>query len=113
MLKLEYKHLIINSNFMVKRENKTIRMITTNEEEILEKLVAEDHVFRKLNEVINFAEIASPYYMLYSGIGVQGIDILKGLKCLLVQFWEDYSDRQMERAVAENVAVKWFCGFEF
>lgn len=97
---------------MVKRENKTIKMITTNEEEILEKLVAKDHVFRKLNEVVNFAEIASPYYILYSGIGVQGIDILKGLKCLLVQFWEDYSDRQMERAVAENVAVKWFCGFE-
>ncbi|MEK6706034.1 MAG: transposase [Bdellovibrionota bacterium] len=25
---------------------------------------------------------------------------------------EDYSDRDMERAIAENVAVKWFCGFE-
>jgi len=97
---------------MVKRENKTIKMITTNEEEILEKLVAADHVFRKLNEVVNFAEIVSPYYTLYSDIGTKGVDILKGFKCLLVQFWEDYSDRQMERAVAENVAVKWFCGFE-
>ena len=48
MLKLEYKHLIINSNFMVKRENKTIRMITTNEEEILEKLVAGDWQVRSL-----------------------------------------------------------------
>lgn len=97
---------------MVKRENKTIKMITTNEEEILEKLVAADHAFRKLNETVNFAEIVSPYYCLYSEIGSAGIDILKGFKCLLVQFWEDYSDRQMERAVAENVAVKWFCGFE-
>ena len=97
---------------MVKRENKTIKMITTNEEEILEKLVSSEHPFRKLNEVINFAEIASPYYALYSDIGAAGIDILKGFKCLLVQFWEDYSDRQMERALAENVAVKWFCGFE-
>lgn len=97
---------------MVKRDNKTIKMITTNEEEILEKLVSAEHPFRKLNEVINFADIISPYYLLYSDIGAQGIDILKGFKCLLVQFWEDYSDRQMERAVAENVAVKWFCGFE-
>lgn len=97
---------------MVKRENKTISMITTNEEEILEKLVAHDHAFRKLNEVVNFAEIISPYYDLYSDIGAEGIDILKGFKCLLVQFWEDYSDRQMENALAENVAVKWFCGFE-
>jgi transposase, IS5 family len=112
MLKLGYKQLIIKQNSMVKFENKTIKMITTNEEEILEKLVVKDHTFRKLNEVINFAEIASSYYLLYSDIGAQGIDIVKGIKCLLVQFWEDYSDRQMEAAAAENVAVKWFCGFE-
>lgn len=112
MLKLEYKQLIIYSNFMVKRENMTIKMITTNEEEILEKLVPASHAFRKLNEVVNFAEVVSPYYELYSDIGTKGHDVIKGLKCLLVQFWEDYSDRQMERAVAENVAVKWFCGFE-
>jgi len=87
-------------------------MITADEEEILEKLVSSEHPFRKLNEVINFAEIASPYYALYSEIGAKGIDILKGFKCLLVRFWEDYSDRQMERALAEKVAVKWFCGFE-
>jgi len=97
---------------MVKRDNPTIKMITTNEEEILEKLVSADHPFRKLNEVVNFADIISPYYGLYSEIGAKGIDILKGFKCLLVQYWEDYSDRQMERALAENVAVKWFCGFE-
>ena len=97
---------------MVHQENKTIKMITTNEEEILEKLVAKDHTFRKLNEVINFSEIVSPYYDLYSEIGTMGIDVIKGFKCLLIQFWEDYSDRQMERAVAENIAVKWFCNFE-
>ena len=97
---------------MVKRDNPTIKMITTNEEDILEKMVAEDHPFRQLNKIINFADIASPYYGLYSEIGAKGIDILKGFKCLLVQYWEDYSDRQMERAIRENVAVKWFCGFE-
>ena len=97
---------------MVKRENKTIKMITTNEEEILEKLVSEDHAFRQLNELVNFAAIVSPYYRLYSEIGAAGIDILKGFKCLLVQFWEDYSDREMERALKDNIAVKWFCGFE-
>ena len=97
---------------MVKRDNPTIKMITTNEEEILEKMVTGDHPFRQLNKIINFADIASPYYGLYSEIGAKGIDILKGFKCLLVQYWEDYSDRQMERAIRENVAVKWFCGFE-
>jgi len=97
---------------MVKQENKTIKMITTNEEEILEKLVKADDPFRKICELVNFYDIVSPYYNLYSDTGVKGIDIVKGFKCLLVQFWEDYSDRQMEKALHNNVAVKWFCGFE-
>ena len=81
---------------MVKKENKTIKTITTNEEEILEKLVKEDNVFRKIDKLINFYDIVSPYYTLYSDVGAKGIDIAKGFKCLLVQFWEDYSDREME-----------------
>jgi len=97
---------------MVKKENKTIKMITTNEEEILEKLVKADDPFRKINKLVNFYNIVSPYYALYSNSGAKGIDIVKGFKCLLVQFWEDYSDREMERALQYNVAVKWFCGFE-
>lgn len=56
--------------------------------------------------------MVSPYYALYSGMGKEGIDVIKGFKCLLIQFWKDFSDRQMERALQENVAVKWFCGFE-
>ena len=30
---------------------------------------------------------------------------------MLLQFWEDYSDREMEAAVRENLAIRWFCGF--
>ena len=37
--------------------------------------------------------------------------MIKGFKALLIQFWEDYSDREMEKVLEENVAVKWFCGF--
>ncbi|MEA3449418.1 MAG: hypothetical protein U9Q85_00325 [Patescibacteria group bacterium] len=47
---------------MVKKENKTIKMITTNEEEIFEKLVKEDNVFRKVNDLVNFFDMISPYY---------------------------------------------------
>lgn len=97
---------------MVKIENKTIKMITTTEEEIIEKLVKPDHAFRKLDGIIDFEELISPYRSLYSGIGTEGIDVIKGFKALLVQFWEDYSDRQMEKALQENVVIKWFCGFK-
>ncbi len=97
---------------MVKTKEKTAKLFLTKEEEIIEKLVKEDHVFRKLNKVVDFEEILFPYYKLYSDIGAEGIDVVKGFKSLLVQFWEDYSDREMERCLEENIAVKWFCGFE-
>lgn len=96
---------------MVKIEPQTIRMITTTEEEIIEKLVKSDHAFRKLNNAIDFETLVSPYRELYSSVGVEGIDVIKGFKALLVQFWENYSDREMEKALEENVAIKWFCGF--
>jgi len=111
MLKLEYKQLIIKQNHMVKIESKTIKMITTTEEELIEKMVNSNHSFRKLNDLIDFEILISPYRELYSPIGAEGVDIIKGFKALLIQFWENYSDREMERVLQENVAVKWFCGF--
>jgi len=96
---------------MVNQENKTLRLFTSTEEEIIEKIVKEDHVFRKLNKIINFEKLIVPYRKLYSDTGAEGIDVIKGFKALLIQFWEDYSDREMERLLQENVAVKWFCGF--
>ena len=96
---------------MVKTENKTLKLFTSTEEEIIEKIVKEDHVFRKLKKLIDFEKLISPYRKLYSDTGAEGIDVIKGFKALLVQFWEDYSDREMEKVLEENVAVKWFCGF--
>lgn len=97
---------------MVKIEPKTIKMITTTEEEIIEKMVDKNHAFRKLSKVVDFETLISPYRELYSSIGAEGVDVIKGFKALLVQFWENYSDREMEKVLEENVAVKWFCGFE-
>lgn len=96
---------------MVSKEEKTVSWFRTNEEDIMEKMVKEDHAFRKLKNIIDFEEIAIPYRKLYSSTGAEGIDIVKGFKSLLIQFWENYSDREMEKALQENVAVKWFCGF--
>ena len=47
----------------------------------------------------------------YSTIRAQGIDVEKDIKALLIQFWEAYSDRNMEKVLRENLAVRWFCGF--
>ena len=32
-------------------------------------------------------------------------------KCLLLQFMEDLSDRELQKFLEENTSAKWFCGF--
>lgn len=96
---------------MQKPANKTSKMLLATEEQVFSKLVNEGHPFRKLKQIIDFTELVEPLRRLYSNLGKTGIDIEKGFKALLIQFWEDYSDRQMEKAVQENIAIRWFCGF--
>lgn len=91
--------------------NKTGKMLLMTEAEIFEKLVDADDPFRYLDEHFNFAELANSLADCYSELGATGIAIEKGFKALLVQFWEDYSDRQMELALRNNIVVRWFCGF--
>jgi IS5 family transposase len=91
--------------------DKTNKMLLSTEEEVFNKLVDKNHPFRVLSERFDFVELASSLTECYSELGRTGIAIEKGFKALLVQFWEDYSDREMEYALKTNVAVRWFCGF--
>jgi IS5 family transposase len=91
--------------------DKTGKMLLLTEAEIFEKMVEDDNPFRYLDEHFNFAELASSLSKCYSELGTTGIAVEKGFKALLVQFWEDYSDRQMELALRNNIVVRWFCGF--
>lgn len=91
--------------------NKNSKMLLSTEEEIFNTLVEADHPFRRLNEYFNFTELAISLSKCYSELGTTGIAVEKGFKALLVQFWEDYSDREMENALKLNIGVRWFCGF--
>jgi transposase, IS5 family len=91
--------------------NKTSKILLATEEEVFEKLVEKDHPFRYLSEHFNFTELAGSLSKCYSELGTTGIAVEKGFKALLIQFWEDYSDRDMEKCLRENIAVRWFCGF--
>ena len=91
--------------------DKTNKMLLSTEKEIFNNLVKPNHTFRVLNERFNFTKLASSLLECYSELGRTGIAAEKGFKALLVQFMEDYSDRQMENALQENIAVRWFCGF--
>jgi IS5 family transposase len=43
--------------------------------------------------------------------GAEGYGVERLFRCLLVQFMEDLSDRELERYLEENLAAKWLCGF--
>lgn len=79
--------------------------------QLLEDLVRPDHPYRKIKEIVNFKGLLKPLYCLYGNKGAEGIAVEIGFKCLLLQFYEDKSDRELENALQENVAMKWFCGF--
>lgn len=83
----------------------------STEQEIFDRLVDKDHPFRVLNKRFNFVKLCNSLAECYSELGRNGIAVEKGFKTLLVQFMEDYSDRQMEYALRSNMAVRWFCGF--
>lgn len=91
--------------------DKTSKMLLATEAELFDKLIDQDDPFRKLNEIINFESLIEPLRDCYSDLGKTGIDVTKGFKALLIQFWEDYSDRQMEKALKHNLAIRWFTGF--
>lgn len=77
-----------------------------------EGLVAKDHAFRKINKVLDLKPVLKEFEKLYSKNGAPSIPLEKGFRMLIIQFMHNYSDRQMEQALKENIAVKWFCGYE-
>lgn len=87
------------------------RIVSDFEGKLFSSVVGTDHAYRKLNKLIDFHSLVTPLEKLYSPLGQHGIPAVKGVKAMLLQFWEDYSDREMERAVCENLAIRWFCGF--
>ena len=86
-------------------------MLFSTEEELFASIIDARHPFRKLKEIIDFKKLIDPMRSAYATLGANGIDVEKGVKALLIQFWEDYSDREMEKATRENLAIRWFCGF--
>lgn len=97
---------------MQKPAEKTNKMMLfSTEEEFFKTIINANHPFRKLNEIVDFEKLVEPMRAAYSTLGANGIDVCRGVKALLIQFWENYSDREMEQAIKENLAVRWFCGF--
>lgn len=96
---------------MQQPSEKTGKILLATEEELFNTIIDSAHPFRRLNEILDFETLVTPMRAAYSTLGAHGIDVERGVKTLLIQFWENYSDREMEKAVRENLAIRWFCGF--
>lgn len=77
----------------------------------LEDLVPDDHNYRKFCDLWNFTFVGKKLKKLEKANPYKGYGMLRLFKCLLLQFMEDLSDRELMRYLQENNAGKWFCGF--
>jgi IS5 family transposase len=77
----------------------------------LEDLVSEEHIYRKFCNIWKFEGIKKQLRDIEKDNNYKGYGTLRLFKCLLLQFLEDLSDRELDRYLQENNAAKWFCGF--
>jgi transposase, IS5 family len=77
----------------------------------LEDLVPLEHNYRRFNALWTFDFVNKQLAKLEKDNPYKGYGRLRLFKCLLLQFMEDLSDRELEKFLQENNAAKWFCGF--
>ena len=75
-------------------------------------LVKPQHPYRRLLAMVDFEGLCAPLECKYGVRGRVGYPVAGLFKALLLQWMEDLSDRELERYLEENVAAKFFCGFE-
>lgn len=78
----------------------------------LEELVPNNHIYRKFMKLWDFQFVENQLNEIETNNNYKGYGTLRLFKCLLLQFLEDLSDRELERFIQENTTAKWFCGFE-
>jgi len=78
----------------------------------LEDLVLENHIYRKFLNLWNLDSVRLELEKLEADSDHKGYGIYRIFLCLLLQFLEDLSDRELERFICENNAARWLCGFD-
>jgi len=78
----------------------------------LEDLVSPKHNYRKFIKIWSFEFVEKELKKLEKNNPHKGYGLLRIFKCLLLQFMENLSDRELEKFIEENNAAKWFCGFK-
>lgn len=78
----------------------------------LDQLVSETHQYRKFKELFDFSVADEVLAPVESPANYKGFGVGRLFKCLLLQFMEDLSDRELERYLGDSNAAKLFCEFD-
>ena len=78
----------------------------------LENLVPKTHQYRRFIDVFDFKVIEKELRSVEKDAAYKGYGVIRLFKCLLLQFMENFSDRELMRFLQENTAAKWFSDFE-
>ena len=79
----------------------------------LDQLIKKDHTYRKFKELWDLSGVGKELKKIEikNDANSKGYGIFRLFLCLLVQFMEDLSDRELEESLKSNLASKWFCNF--
>ena len=77
----------------------------------LDELVSSTHQYRQFSKVFDFSEIEQLLNSTEKDAAYKGYGVVRLFRCLVLQFMEDISDRELERYMQENNAAKWFYDF--
>jgi len=79
----------------------------------LEDMVPKDHFYRRLDALLNLSFVRDLVAPLYAGGGRPSVDPVVFFKLQLVMFFEDLrSERQLMRAVADRLSLRWYLGYD-
>jgi len=73
-------------------------------------MVLPNHRYRRFMKVWDFRKVDSLLSQAKSNNPHEGYGLERIFRCLLLQFLENLSDRELEVFLQENSAGKWFCG---
>lgn len=77
----------------------------------LDDLVSAKHNYRKFVKIWKFGYTKKLLKKVEKDNPYKGYGILRLFKCLLLQFMEDLTDRELASFLQDNIASKWFCEF--
>jgi len=79
----------------------------------LDQLIDKNHNYRKFKKLWDLEPVKKELKQIEDARGAdcKGYGVFRLFLCLLVQFMENLSDRELEESLKSNLASKWFCQF--